>query len=933
MDIRCFLRPTVRALFSCFSATRRPVRAKRSLLYETLEVRQALHGDTHSAPPVVHTDPRMAAEHAAVMRLVDYSSVTHRAVRDGTWDDPGTWDRGIPSAGANVLIPEAIDVVLDSIQREALRTVRVDGLLEFYPRVDTQLTVDTLVVAPGGSLEMGTAEQPIIAGASARIVIADRGPIDVGWDPTRVSRGIISHGEVSIHGREITPFLPVEVSVAAGARQIRLTGVPSGWRVGDRLLLSGTEYGKHEEATIRGIQGSVVTVDPLAYNHTLPEAGLTWHVANLSRNVVVASANPEMIDRRGHVMFMHSDDVEVRDAAFEGLGRTDKSMALNSARFDGEGKLLAGSGTNQVGRYAVHFHRAGLEGDGPAPSIQGSVVVGTPGWGIVNHHSRVVAEENLVYSAFGAAFVAEAGDELGAFRNNLAVYTLGSGEGTNSRRDNREPEYGHEGVGFWVQGSGVDLLKNIASEHQQGFAVYGRGLKEGGVPTFFPSERLPDRSWGPAHGVVQTGAFPLQFRQNLAYASEQGLSMFYHREFAGPAALSEIDRFTAWNVDIGVFPNYTSQLRFDEPLLLGREGARFGLLRHESSSNFTVYGGRIEGFEVGVILPFRGKSSLHGIDLDNQIDVVSESGMLAGGENRLVNVRFARNPTADPLAVDQQYIAVQSALTPKGTEMPSAFDRSVGALLFNDRQLYRAEQAADYVPFPMGTAATEAPAELVGKTNRQLLSEYGLAWGGEIAPDNAVWLEGTNTLIGARGGARNFLEQASPKLVNTLEYQLAYRTAPAGPVTTESEAVRLQPGWNVLTRQIGGEKRSFLVYADVVKATFQPDPEMQWGVHPDDLLRGFTIRGTISDQFHSGTFVGHFKFERLALQTRPDGTKYANLAFMLRDFAGNSTHVRLELRPDAKAPRQTPDPEAIVVNPFRRPVIGLLGQAITARQG
>jgi hypothetical protein len=68
------------------------------------------------------------------------------------------------------------------------------------------LLFDTMVIAPSGRLEIGTAERPIEPGVNARIVIADNGDIDVAWDPTLLSRGVLSHGSVEIHGAEKRHF-------------------------------------------------------------------------------------------------------------------------------------------------------------------------------------------------------------------------------------------------------------------------------------------------------------------------------------------------------------------------------------------------------------------------------------------------------------------------------------------------------------------------------------------------------------------------------------------------------------------------------------------------------------------------------------------------------------------------------------------------------
>ena len=80
------------------------------------------------------------------------------------------------------------------------------------------------------------------------------------------------------------------------------------------------------------------------------------------------------------------------------------------------------------GRYAVHFHRTGVDGSADPVSISDSVVSGSPGWGIVNHSSNVDVSDNVVFNATGAAFVTEAGNELGRFDHNIAIHSRGSGE-------------------------------------------------------------------------------------------------------------------------------------------------------------------------------------------------------------------------------------------------------------------------------------------------------------------------------------------------------------------------------------------------------------------------------------------------------------------------------------------------------------------------
>ncbi len=310
-------------------------------------------GHTHTDGPtgatsggVPHTDdPAKQKEHLALMNLVPASAATHVAVNDGSWFDPKTWANGqVPGDGAKVLIPQGVTVDYDGKSAASVFTVRVDGELDFATDVDTFMEVDTFVVAPTGTLTIGTESRPVDPNVTATISFADNGPINVAWDPMLLSRGLISHGTVDIHGAEKDAFLKVAVDPMKGDTKMTLEGPPDGWQVGDKIVLAGTHLvasqsgGKDtpvtsqtqdEELVITAINGNVITFDkPLQYDHEGARADLKTYVANYSRNVVFESEGGAStpVHERGHVMLMHSDNITVKYAQFEELGRTDKSQ-------------------------------------------------------------------------------------------------------------------------------------------------------------------------------------------------------------------------------------------------------------------------------------------------------------------------------------------------------------------------------------------------------------------------------------------------------------------------------------------------------------------------------------------------------------------------------------------------------------------------------
>jgi hypothetical protein len=182
------------------------------------------------------------ADMTAVMNLVPDAAVTDTAVQSGNWSSPGTWAGGhLPGNNANVLIPMGLSVTVDAVETARLHTVRVDGLLQFATNQNTGLLVDTIVVMAGGTFDIGTATNPIAAGDTATVTFTDSARIDTTWDPQLFSRGLISMGTVSLYGQTITSFEPLAGSgVSAGATQLKLAQAPTSWKVGDTLVLPGT---------------------------------------------------------------------------------------------------------------------------------------------------------------------------------------------------------------------------------------------------------------------------------------------------------------------------------------------------------------------------------------------------------------------------------------------------------------------------------------------------------------------------------------------------------------------------------------------------------------------------------------------------------------------------------------------------------------------
>ncbi|MEL6207442.1 MAG: G8 domain-containing protein, partial [Pseudomonadota bacterium] len=625
--------------------------------------------------------------HMPSMALVPLDQVTHTAVQSGDWSDPATWGGAVPGEGAKVHVPAGLRVTVDTTLAPEIKTLRVDGTLDFATDRTTELRVDTLVTTTSGTLEIGTAAAPIAEGVTATIVFADDGAIDQNWDPTLVSRGAILHGTTTIYGAQKAAFTTLETQPLAGATEITLDAPPSGWRVGDTIAIAGTDPKDpttDETRVITEIVGNTVRFAvPLERDHVAPRPDLDVHVANLTRNVVFTSENTA-IDHRGHVMVMHTNDADVNFAAFDDLGRSDKTVPyddwvlpeLNPV----EPELLGGD--NVRGRYSFHVHRGGTDKDDNPAKVNGSVVTDGPGWGFVNHSSNVNFTNNVTHNVVGAAYYTEAGDEIGSFIGNIAMRTVnpdfpletgetvetsitdngiprrdsflgeeGVGDPTDPGGRELRQDYGFQGDGFWFHGPNVQVENNVvtgASGHA--YIWWAEGL----------IERFPDGSVrqmthdaatvpggdliGPDGTQVQIYDTPISsFDGNQGYSATNGLRFFYFQtDFFGPGVYEEagvtppppaydaqlrstIAKTTIWNVErTGLDASYANNITLKDSTFIGTgDPSTVGIdLDHPfTERGWQISNVTVEDFGTGIQAPRQGGLLIDGATLANLTDV------------------------------------------------------------------------------------------------------------------------------------------------------------------------------------------------------------------------------------------------------------------------------------------------------------------------
>jgi hypothetical protein len=387
-----------------------------------------------------------------------------RTAASGPWSAPATWEGGkVPGAGARVLIRTAHRVVYDIKSDRAVRAINIAGTLSFAPDRDTRLDVGLIKIQPGEeyseegfdcdahagpaapsasrpALEVGTPNRPIDANRTALIRLVYFAGMDRQACPAIVCCG----GRMDFHGAPLSrTWVRLGATADKGASDIVLDQAVRGWRVGDRVILTATQrsYSRKgsftEERVVKAI-GAKVTLDrPLEHAH-LGEGNYRGEVANLSRNVVVESADPAGL--RGHTMYHRSSAGAISYAEFRHLGKKDV-----------------------LGRYSLHYHLCG-------DTMRGSYVLGASIWDSHNRWLTIHGTNYLVvrdcvgYKSVGHGFFLEDGTEVfNVLDRNLAV---------GARRGKPLPKQilpfdRNDGAGFWWTNSLNTFTRNVAAENDQ----------------------------------------------------------------------------------------------------------------------------------------------------------------------------------------------------------------------------------------------------------------------------------------------------------------------------------------------------------------------------------------------------------------------------------------------------------------------------------
>ncbi|MGH9256860.1 MAG: G8 domain-containing protein [Vicinamibacterales bacterium] len=627
------------------------------------------HAHLAGASGILHGIPRICAE------------PTVTAVASGAWSSPATWStRRVPSAGDAVRVAGGMHVTYDAVSDAPLRCVDVEGHLAFRADTNTRMMVGTITVFESGRFDMGTPDVPVAPGVTAELVIADQ-RIDTSRDPEQLTGGLVGLGTIRMHGAVKTPtFVRLSAEPLAGQQELQFEQPVTGWNAGDKLVLPDTrqlrqnERGSNysprwEELTVASVDGRTVRLrSALAFDHRGARGQdsrveFLPHIGNVSRNVIVRSQNPQ--GTRGHVIFVTHPDVDIRYALFQNLGRT-RMGVLDNTEFGPDGSVRR-VGTNQIGRYSLHFHHA-FGPKSPQPNgyqftLIGNAIDDASKWGITIHNSHYgLIEDNVVYNSRGAGIVAEDGTEsFNVFAHNFAVRSEGSGEfAPRSGYGGATNDPGGEGAGFWLRGPNNILRNNVAANVD----VFGYGIAAGALDTVrIPKFKGADPSKAGEFVEIDAIDTPvLEFTGNEAYGAIQtGVAIGWN------GALQHSRVWHASRHAVSAFP--ADRLVVDGFVARGDPSVLNAAMETPTGVWFTNYAAKtvtvrnadIQGLRVGVASPFfpridtepgrgDGVATVENTFLRNYVGVAVATAYTPATTLAPVKKAIVRNTRFEPLA-------------------------------------------------------------------------------------------------------------------------------------------------------------------------------------------------------------------------------------------------------------------------------------------
>lgn len=437
-------------------------------------------------------------------------SIENKNLPSFKWSDPAAWgSEGKPTNGKVVTVPNDKRIILDE-NPPNLAGITVNGILEFENK---DISLNTGWIMVHGLFRIGSIADPYTKKAFIQLTGSPSENV-MGMG----SRGImVMGGCLEMHGRPPeSAWTKISQTANSGSNTIQTIN-PSGWNVGDEIVIAPTDFYEAgpggssitQKTSIVQVNGAnsinlanalnatrygelqyPITTSPFLstdMNHpnrilTPPSADTDIkktplqlderaEVGNLTRNIVVESIDDSYWQDQGygaHIMIMQNgaeaylDGVEIRRAGQRGL----------------------------LGRYPFHWHMLSYSGtqylgDATGQYIKNSSVAHSSNRGIVIHGTNgVIVQNNIVYDVRGhGIFTEDAVERRNTIDNNLVLHIRNPSNASALKQH----EVGTNGSsGFWISNPDNTVTNNVAADS----GTFGFWLA------------FPEQPWGESQQVL-----------------------------------------------------------------------------------------------------------------------------------------------------------------------------------------------------------------------------------------------------------------------------------------------------------------------------------------------------------------------------------------------------------------------------------------------
>ncbi len=448
-----------------------------------------------------------------------------------------------------------------------------------------------------------------------------------GWDPEQYSIGMMCMGQIEIIGQEKLNMAKLAADANKSQKNIELETVPTGWKSGDQIVITrGGNYGAtsngEDQVEINTINGTTLTskTNLLKNHHGRAADNLHCYVGNLTRNITFSSSDISDVYHRGHFMAMHNDtNVQIKNAAFVDMGRTDKSRLTDDYIWNSwaEPKTFksfisalgqecsltvknpADEITNSRGRYSIHIHKTGAQYNANMAQVTGNVVWGNPGWGITHHDSHANVSQNVVYDIVGSGIVSEAGSESGFWDENLVVKVVKGHDADPYVAALTYEDYLYSGEGLGMKGRAVICRGNVIANAVRGVGVMNMN------PGIVNQERMdakvlaerPDYEVDNfpldinGYSIEGDGVMPqevaLIMENTTIIGSQRGIHSIERDMGVNHESRSVFDGFICWGVNWGAYIVYQADYTFKDVFISGKNENSIGCYMLKHAHNHT----------------------------------------------------------------------------------------------------------------------------------------------------------------------------------------------------------------------------------------------------------------------------------------------------------------------------------------------------------